>query len=55
MTTAPFEPSPEFPRDQIAAADPGAGAPEQAPGFGVESEEPDRTGGDADPDERPDA
>jgi hypothetical protein len=40
MTTTPFEPHGE--RDeQIAAADPGRGAPEQAPGFGVENEEPD--------------
>lgn len=41
MTTAPFEPDPEFGRPRIAAADPGVGAPEQAAGFGVEAEEPD--------------
>ncbi|MEU4444433.1 hypothetical protein AB0K14_11670 [Actinosynnema sp. NPDC050801] len=41
MTTAPFEPDPEFGRPRIAAADPGPGAPEQAPGYGVEAEEPD--------------
>lgn len=43
MTTAPFEPDPEFGKPRIAAADPGHGAPEQAPGFGVEDEEPDVT------------
>ena len=41
MTTAPFEPDPEFGKPRIAAADPGRGAPETAPGFGVEAEEPD--------------
>ncbi|MFE2752816.1 hypothetical protein ACFXGA_12550 [Actinosynnema sp. NPDC059335] len=40
MTTAPFEPDPEFGKPRIAAADPGQGAPEQAPGYGVEAEEP---------------
>lgn len=29
--------------DGIAAAEPGVGAPPQAPGFGHEAEEPDRT------------
>ncbi|MFD0202286.1 MULTISPECIES: hypothetical protein [Saccharothrix] len=43
MTTAPFEPNPEFGKPRIAAADPGQGAPEQAQGFGVEAEEPDVT------------
>ncbi len=41
MTTTPFEPHPEFGKPRIAAADPGQGAPEQAPGFGVETEAPD--------------
>lgn len=40
MTTTPFEPH-EDPDDEVAAADPGRGAPKQAPGFGVEDEEPD--------------
>lgn len=40
MTTTPFEPHEE--RDQdVPAADPGHGAPEPAPGFGVGGEEPD--------------
>ena len=39
MTTTPFEPH-EEPEDEVAAADPGRGAPEQAPGFG-DDEEPD--------------
>jgi hypothetical protein len=30
------------PADEIAAADPGAGAPAPAPGFGVAGEDPDR-------------
>jgi hypothetical protein len=39
MTTTPFEPHGD--RDlEIPAADPGQGAPDQAPGFGVEGEEP---------------
>ncbi|MFI7677346.1 hypothetical protein [Actinophytocola sp. NPDC049390] len=42
MTTTPFEPH-EEPHDEVAAADPGRGAPEQAPGFGVAGEEPDET------------
>ena len=46
MTTTPFEPDPEFGKPRIAAADPGQGAPEQAPGFGVEGEEPDVTAED---------
>ena len=40
MTTSPMEPHSE-PREEVAAADPGRGAPDQAPGFGVEVEEPD--------------
>jgi hypothetical protein len=59
----PFLPHP--PRgEEIAAADPGAGAPDTAPGFGVEGEEPgahprpQRTGdadgpGEAEPDGTP--
>ncbi len=43
MTTAPFEPDPQIGRDEIAAADPGAGAPEPAPGFGVTGEEPEES------------
>jgi len=46
MTTIePFLPHPDDrddSRDQIAAADAGVGAPEPAPGLGVEGEEPDR-------------
>jgi hypothetical protein len=41
MTTTPFEPNPEFGKPRIAAADPGLGAPEQAEGFGVETEDSD--------------
>jgi hypothetical protein len=40
MTTSPFEPHEEHDQE-VAAADPGRGAPEQAPGLGVENEEPD--------------
>ncbi|GAA3992523.1 hypothetical protein FOF52_12230 [Thermobifida alba] len=45
MTSRPFDPDPGLDRlgaGEIAAADPGPGAPPQAPGCGVESEEPDR-------------
>ncbi|RZS82752.1 hypothetical protein EV189_3147 [Motilibacter rhizosphaerae] len=39
-TIEPFVPHPD--RDEeVAAADPGAGAPETAPGFGVEGEQRD--------------
>jgi hypothetical protein len=38
MTTTPFEPH-EEPTEDVAAADPGRGAP----GSGVEDEEPDET------------
>ena len=38
----PMTPSRHRPKDEIAAADPGAGAPPPAEGFGVEGEEPDR-------------
>lgn len=55
MTTSPMEPH-EQPRDE--AADPGRGAPDQAPGFGVEAEEPDevpeRAAEEGDPVEPPD-
>ncbi|GHF25234.1 MULTISPECIES: hypothetical protein [Amycolatopsis] len=34
MTTSPFEPDPYLGEERIAAADPGPGAPEPAPGFG---------------------
>ncbi|WP_456581579.1 hypothetical protein [Blastococcus sp. SYSU DS0510] len=62
--TSPFEPNLGRPDDGIPAADPGAGAPEPAEGFGVGGEEPDRApetdrpgtgpgGGDADPPEDP--
>jgi hypothetical protein len=51
MTTVePFVPHPDDPDDDrgdVAAADPGAGAPPSAPGFGVEGEEPDQV--DAEP------
>jgi hypothetical protein len=46
MTTVePFVPHPDDAdddRDDVAAADPGAGAPPSAPRFGVEGEEPDQ-------------
>ena len=62
--STPFEPNLGRPDDGIPAADPGAGAPEPAEGFGIEGEEPDRSaeatrpsaeGGDvqADPPEDP--
>ncbi|GAA3742368.1 hypothetical protein HDA32_003294 [Spinactinospora alkalitolerans] len=55
MTSAPFEPEPDLGRDEIAAADPGPGAPPQAPGFGVEAEDPDQAEQPQDPeDEDPD-
>ncbi|PWW23562.1 hypothetical protein JD79_02737 [Geodermatophilus normandii] len=38
----PMTPNRHRPDDEIAAADPGAGAPPPAAGFGVEGEEPDR-------------
>ena len=47
MTTAPLEPDLPPPGDGIPAADPGAGAPPPAEGFGVEGEEPDRADGSA--------
>ena len=40
--SVPFEPHLGPHDDGIPAADPGAGAPEPAPGFGIEGEEPDR-------------
>jgi hypothetical protein len=45
--SAPFEPSVAA-ADGLPAADPGAGAPEPAPGFGVSAEEPDVTRDDGD-------
>lgn len=45
MSTTPFEPSRqsgEGSSDRIPAADPGRGAPEPAPGFGVTGEQPDQ-------------
>lgn len=41
MTTAPFEPDPAE-QDEIAAADPGRGAPDPAPGFGPTAIDPDQ-------------
>ncbi|MGY1696007.1 MULTISPECIES: hypothetical protein [unclassified Geodermatophilus] len=38
-------PNANGPAEEIAAADPGAGAPAPAEGFGVAGEEPDRTAG----------
>ena len=38
----PMTPNRYRPDDEIAAADPGAGAPPPAEGFGVGGEEPDR-------------
>ena len=38
----PLTPGRHHPDDEIAAADPGAGAPPPAEGFGVAGEEPDR-------------
>ena len=53
MTTAePMLPHPDD-DESIAAADPGAGAPEPAPGFGTQGEEPDRA--DTDPGSEPGA
>ncbi|MGY1771073.1 hypothetical protein [Blastococcus sp. SYSU D00813] len=50
--SAPLEP--ELPKtdDGIPAADPGAGAPPPAEGFGIEGEDPDRAEGDPDPEPR---
>ncbi|WP_298462318.1 hypothetical protein [uncultured Cellulomonas sp.] len=46
----PFIPHPDHDDETIAAADPGAGAPDAAPGFGVGGEESDvRPGGEATP------
>lgn len=42
MTSTPFEPN-QHGDGGIPAADPGHGAPEPAPGFGVGGEEPDQT------------
>ncbi|KUP96189.1 hypothetical protein [Thermobifida cellulosilytica] len=54
MTSRPFEPNPRLDRigdEEIAAADPGPGAPPSAPGFGPEAEEPDRPEADRAADE----
>ncbi|WP_158073414.1 hypothetical protein [Actinophytocola xanthii] len=40
MTTTPFEPNSQSGDEGVPAADPGQGAPNPAPGFGVEGEEP---------------
>lgn len=39
----PFQPNPLDSDERIAAADPGPGGPEPAPGFGIGGEEPDDT------------
>jgi hypothetical protein len=39
----PMTPDAGVPADEIAAADPGAGAPPPAEGFGIGGEEPDRS------------
>ncbi|SFW85321.1 hypothetical protein SAMN04489730_6103 [Amycolatopsis australiensis] len=41
MTTSPFEPDPHVGEQEIAAADPGPGAPETADGFGPGATGPD--------------
>ena len=51
MMPPPFSADPSD--EGIPAADPGQGAPEPAPGFGVEGEEPDVSGGDEDAEGRP--
>lgn len=57
MTTSPLEPHEET-HEEVAAADPGRGAPRQAPGVGGENEEPDevpeRAAQDGEPLEPPD-
>ena len=50
----PFEPNLPTGDEGIPAADPGAGAPEPAPGFGIGGEEPDRPE-EADREEQPSA
>ena len=47
----PMTPNRHRPDDEIAAADPGAGAPAPADGFGVAGEDPDRAGETDRPDE----
>lgn len=47
--SAPLEPQLPQHDDGIPAADPGAGAPPTAEGFGLEGEGPDRAEGDVDP------
>ncbi|MGY1806842.1 hypothetical protein ACI8AF_05685 [Blastococcus sp. SYSU D00669] len=55
--TSPLEPEQGMPDQGIPAADPGAGAPEPADGFGIEGEEPDvahaQPGDRADPPDDP--
>lgn len=51
----PFEPNPHDSEERIPAADPGRGAPEPAPGFGPEGEEPDVTADQARAEEDDDA
>jgi hypothetical protein len=41
MTTSPFEPDPKTGHQEIAAADPGQGAPDTADGFGPGETGPD--------------
>ncbi|AEK46499.1 hypothetical protein RAM_40160 [Amycolatopsis mediterranei S699] len=41
MTTSPFEPDPKLGEQDIAAADPGQGAPNTAEGFGAGETGPD--------------
>jgi hypothetical protein len=53
MTTSePLLPHPDD-DERVAAADPGRGAPEPAPGFGVGGEEPDRVDEEPDGDRAP--
>ncbi|MBM7808369.1 hypothetical protein JOD57_004206 [Geodermatophilus bullaregiensis] len=52
-TWEPMTPHGHRPDDEIAAADPGAGAPPPAEGFGVAGEEPDRPEEPPPPEEPP--
>ena len=58
MTSTPFEPGENSADQDIPAADPGRGAPEPAPGFGVGDEGPDevpeKAAGQGEPVEPPD-
>ncbi len=51
----PLEPNLAPGGEGIPAADPGAGAPEPAPGFGIGGEEPDRPEEEGDRPEQPSA